>query len=193
MHPAIAETPYLLVYNGLVTDGVKAEDFPLPLGFPWPRPKIPVCVINCTGDEVLVNAGLGPSYHNPTQAAVATKIVRMLHDGTGVSDGCAASALGIIVGYAPQSSSISTGGSEIGTIDRFQGHERNIIIVVTVRSTFPGFLASRARFNVALTRARRGLIVICKTALFEQEQRSWAPWLHWAKEAGVCMEASALS
>lgn len=62
---------------------------------------------------------------------------------------------------------------KLNTVDKFQGMERNIIIVSTVRSdkaikadgsirknSDPGFAKSPERLNVALSRARRLLIVI---------------------------------
>jgi hypothetical protein len=70
---------------------------------------------------------------------------------------------------------------KINTVDRFQGMERNIIIVSTVRSNKQtkfggkiepnkdsGFAKSPQRLNVALSRARRLLIVVGNKEFFEQ-------------------------
>jgi hypothetical protein len=70
---------------------------------------------------------------------------------------------------------------KINTVDRFQGMERNIIIVSTVRSheqtvgekrvrpnSESGFAKSPQRLNVALSRARRLLIVVGNKSFFEQ-------------------------
>ncbi|QDH81407.1 AAA family ATPase [Echinicola soli] len=51
----------------------------------------------------------------------------------------------------------------IGTIDGFQGQERDVVLISLVRSNEQGeigFLADTRRMNVALTRAKRKLIVI---------------------------------
>lgn len=71
----------------------------------------------------------------------------------------------------------------INTVDKFQGMERNIIIVSTVRSnkskkangqiiknTSPGFAQSPERLNVALSRARRLLIVVGNMEFFKNIQ-----------------------
>lgn len=55
----------------------------------------------------------------------------------------------------------------IGTIDGFQGQERDVILISLVRSNEQGeigFLADTRRMNVALTRAKRKLIVVGDSA-----------------------------
>ena len=56
---------------------------------------------------------------------------------------------------------------EVGTVDGFQGREKEAIIISLVRSNNHneiGFLREIRRMNVALTRARRKLIVIGDSA-----------------------------
>jgi len=56
---------------------------------------------------------------------------------------------------------------EIDTVDGFQGREKEAVVISLVRSNSTGeigFLADARRMNVALTRARRKLIVIGDSA-----------------------------
>ena len=51
----------------------------------------------------------------------------------------------------------------ISTVDSFQGREKEVIIFATTRCNSQGeigFLRDQRRFNVAMTRAKRSLIVI---------------------------------
>jgi len=56
---------------------------------------------------------------------------------------------------------------EIDTVDGFQGREKEAVLISCVRSNSKGeigFLADTRRMNVALTRARRKLIIVGDSA-----------------------------
>jgi superfamily I DNA and/or RNA helicase len=45
MHPAIAEFPSKRVYDGKLLTGITADARPIPRGFPWPNPEVPVAFL----------------------------------------------------------------------------------------------------------------------------------------------------
>ena len=112
---------------------------------------------------------LDPSTFNSGNAArVAAEARRLL------SRGMAASDIAIIAAYSAQARRLRdllrderAAGLEIGTVDGFQGREKEAVIVDLVRSNDSGeigFLSNTRRMNVALTRARRFLLVVADSA-----------------------------
>ena len=81
-----------------------------------------------------------------------------------LNDGVSEDAIGIISPYADQVKMIQDMTPvEVKTVDGFQGREKEIIIISTVRSNDNGnigFLSDLRRLNVAITRAKRKLIII---------------------------------
>ena len=63
----------------------------------------------------------------------------------------------------------------VGSAEEFQGQERDVIILSTVRSSVNGnglgFLVSPKRFNVAITRAKGLLILVCDANLLKRDKK----------------------
>lgn len=79
--------------------------------------------------------------------------------------------IAVIAPYAAQTRKlkelISNPALEIDTVDGFQGREKEAVVITLVRSNEIGeigFMADQRRMNVAITRARRKLIVIGDSA-----------------------------
>ncbi len=102
---------------------------------------------------------------SPLEAAIACEIVRSL-----IASGVAAHEIGIITPYRAQQALIRRCLSErsngktflsVDTVDRFQGGEKEVIILSLARSDgVTSFLADRKRLNVSLSRARSKLILL---------------------------------
>lgn len=58
---------------------------------------------------------------------------------------------------------------DVNTVDGYQGKEKDFIILSTVRTRSIGFLSDQRRLNVAITRAKRCLIIIGNEQLLQQD------------------------
>lgn len=99
------------------------------------------------------------SFVNRTEARICLKLANdYLDKGVKKED------IGIISPYADQVKLISEHiDVEVKSVDGFQGREKEIIIISTVRSNDNGelgFLNDLRRLNVAITRAKRKLIIV---------------------------------
>jgi superfamily I DNA and/or RNA helicase len=103
---------------------------------------------------------------NPQEAGLAARYVRRLIDA-----GVRAEDIAVITPYAGQvrrlRELLAVPGLEIDSVDGFQGREKEAVVISLVRSNPVGdigFLADVRRTNVALTRARRKLVVVGDSA-----------------------------
>ncbi|CAK0867317.1 unnamed protein product [Prorocentrum cordatum] len=184
MHPKLAEFISQQFYRGLLATGVDSSSRAPPAGFAWPRPDAGIAIVDARGDEVQV----GFSWTNPVEVSVVADVLA----GFLGSHATSPSDVGIVSPYSAQVRSLqrelrrrmgaAAAGVEVKTVDGFQGREKQIMIVSTVRSNHfgVGFLSDWRRLNVMLTRARCGLVVVGNAATLEMDP-TWARWLDWAR------------
>lgn len=108
----------------------------------------------------------GESRRNPEEARLVARQVEQL-----LAAGLDPRQIAVIAPYSAQvrllREQLKLPGLEIDTVDGFQGREKEAVVISLVRSNAKGeigFLADERRMNVALTRARRKLIVIGDSA-----------------------------
>jgi superfamily I DNA and/or RNA helicase len=163
MHAEIMRFPSETMYGGkLVAAPEVAAHVLEDLGVaPDPTRAHPFVFVDTSGKGWLEErAPDDPSTANPGNAArVAAEARRLLARGLSPDD------LAVITPYDAQARAIRDllPGVEVGTVDGFQGREKEAILVDLVRANEDGelgFLADRRRMNVALTRARRFLLVL---------------------------------
>lgn len=114
-------------------------------------------------------AGRSHSFVNRSEAQVAVALYERLLHFSPKED--FAHRIGVVTSYKAQVDELRgafaakygwdiTTTVDFGTVDGFQGQEKDIIILSLVRSSSIGFLADMRRMNVALTRARASLFVL---------------------------------
>lgn len=197
MHPDLSTFSSTHFYEGRVISGVHPKQRPEIQGIQWHRANFPAKFINCTAkemktkfrrsdDQVFSNEG---SYFNPKQCDIVMSCLQVLaYDQT--LNHCA-----VLTPYSAQAQMLKTKVEKVyedqilanklvvSTIDGFQGREADLIIVSTVRSNDKGslgFVKDKRRMNVAITRARRGIIVIGNEDTLRSDQ-IWSNWIDWAQ------------
>ena len=127
-----------------------------------------------TGFEERQAAG-AETRENEGEARLVERVLRALLAG-----GLGPEQVGVITPYAGQVGVLSAAlaplvdaGLEIDSVDGFQGREKELILISAVRSNAEGevgFLADARRLNVAITRARRKLVVVGDSATLSADE-----------------------
>ena len=179
MHPAISKFPNQQFYSNKLIDGVNSEERPAPAGLLWPDWENPVAFVPINGGETV--SPDGTSRENSLEVSWVLKILEDLLEAGELTQ----KDIGIITPYAGQVRAIRNSMSEqlddveVRTVDGYQGREKEVIIFSCVRSNPEknvGFLSESRRLNVALTRAKRGLIVIGDPDTLRSD-KNWKAWL----------------
>jgi len=170
MHEAIMGFPSSEFYDGALEAHPAVRQHrlaDLPGMAATPMTESPLEFIDTAGagfDEQLEPDG--ESRLNAQEAALACRKVRRLLD-----DGVSARDVAVIAPYAAQvrllRDQLAVPGLEIDSVDGFQGREKEAVVISLVRSNAAGeigFLGDVRRMNVALTRARRKLLVVGDSA-----------------------------
>ncbi|KAJ0981677.1 hypothetical protein J5N97_009932 [Dioscorea zingiberensis] len=190
-HPAILELPSKLFYKSELV--ACKEDIESSL-YDWeglPNKAFPVLFVGIQGcDE---REGSNPSWFNRIEASKVIEIIRKL-TSTGLSE----AEIGIITPYRQQVlklkkalESLEMPDLKVGSVEQFQGQERQVIIISTVRSTIKhngfdlahnlGFLSNPRRYNVSITRAKSLLIIVGNPHIITKDP-------HWDKLLRYCAD-----
>ncbi len=172
MHAALMRFPSDSMYGGrLVAAAGVAERTLALLGLPDDplRPEVLAFVDTAGAGWSDTQSSSQPSASNPEEVErVAREVRRLLGRGLSPRD------LAVITPYDAQVRLLRealeperSAGLEVGSIDGFQGREKEAVVVSLVRSNADGrigFLADTRRMNVAITRAKRHLVVVGDSA-----------------------------
>lgn len=171
MNPCLSEFPSNIFYDGSLQNGVTSEQRTITESmFPWPIRETPMMFWAVYGREEI--SGSGTSFLNRIETMNCERIITRLF-----KDGIKPSQIGVITPYEGQRAYVvqymQMNGTlpdkslymdvEVASVDAFQGREKDFIILSCVRANDQqtiGFLKDPRRLNVALTRAKYGLIIL---------------------------------
>jgi DNA replication ATP-dependent helicase Dna2 len=158
MHPRIMDVSNRLFYDGRLRSGVSEHDRGTPDGSP-------VVFIPVEADE--------EGRSNVAEARVVLELVRSLIRDQGVPP----ATIGVVSPFRAQvvllRQMLDAPDVTVDTVERFQGGERDIMILSFVRSRGTGFVFDDRRLNVAITRARRKLVLVAHPGLFQKSRYAW--------------------
>ncbi|MFB6204145.1 MAG: IGHMBP2 family helicase [Candidatus Nanohaloarchaea archaeon] len=176
MHQKIMEFSSSHFYDGkLEADELVADHTLKDLGFEGDGaldPQEPVVFIDTAGEDAGERQRAdSTSRENPFEADKAAELAERLIEG-GLEEGQVA----VISPYEDQvdliDRKLGREDLEVDTVDGFQGREKEAVIISLVRSNEQndiGFLKDVRRLNVALTRAKRKLVVIGDSSTLQHE------------------------
>ena len=199
MHPALAAFPSAAFYAKRVKSAVTDDDRPLLRGLRWPVDDYPVCFAAVDEGEVRSTQTNG-SFVNPAEVrAVVALVGAVLARGE-----LRAEQVGVITPYSAQAQQLQSalrklpeaeagkgaaGAAaarevEVSSVDGFQGREKELIVFSAVRSNperAMGFVSDARRLNVAITRARRGLVLVGDPETLGSSA-VWSDYLRWLRK-----------
>ncbi|KAF2915186.1 DNA polymerase alpha-associated DNA helicase A isoform X2 [Oryza sativa Japonica Group] len=131
--------------------------------------RMPYGSLNIDCEEHLDPAGTGSFYNNGEADVVSQHVLNL------VQCGVSPTAIAVQSPYIAQVQLLrdrledypEASGVEVSTIDSFQGREADAVVISMVRSNTlgaVGFLGDNRRMNVAITRARRHVALVCDSS-----------------------------
>lgn len=192
-HPEILYLPSKLFYFGELMACRDPSTFMVTAEF-LPNKEFPVLFFGIQGcDE---REGNNPSWFNRIEVSKVVETVGKLINGGKIRE----EDIGIITPYRQQVlkikqtlENLEMPDVKVGSVEQFQGQEKEVIIVSTVRSTIKhnefdrihclGFLSNHRRFNVAITRAISLLVIIGNPHIICKDD-------HWSQMLWHCVDNS---
>ncbi|NWR61096.1 SDE3 helicase, partial [Bucorvus abyssinicus] len=210
-HEAILRIPNELFYDSELKACESNELDVRSLYCAWeelPKRGFPIIFHGVCGEDR--REAKSPSFFNTAEIEVLVQYLKKLLQSRG-RGGCPSVSpkeVGIISPYRKQVEKIrkaitsldpvlrvlpDIGLLKVGSVEEFQGQERRVILISTVRScseylqldqTFKlGFLKNPKRFNVAITRAKALLIVVGNPAVLSKDPH-WQRFLRYCRQEG---------
>ncbi|CAO4372935.1 unnamed protein product [Caenorhabditis nigoni] len=190
-HPKITELLSELFYDGNLISGVEENqrnEFMRRRPDFWPNPHYPIIVVHNRDKAYKIGTSCG----NRAEKILAKQIVEDLLKEKDEYQ-LKPSDIGVISFYAGQTSVLSDSfrgtGVKCGTVDAFQGSEREVIILCCTNERISEFMQLSNRLNVAMSRARQATIII-GNSIGLSEAKYWKDIVKKVEENGGVVDTS---
>ena len=194
--------PSLTFYEGSLQNGISKNERILEgFKFPWPQVEKPMFFYHSVSNEEI--SASGTSFLNRKETENVEAVVSAFFNA-----GLRPDQIGIITPYEGQRAFIMNYMQrhgqldpsfykeiEVASVDSFQGREKDFILFSCVRSNEAsgiGFLNDPRRLNVALTRAKYGLIILGNAKVLSKHDL-WNNLLNEYKNQGTLVEGLSIS
>lgn len=201
MHPTLSAFPSITFYEGSLQNGLSRQERVMEgFKFPWPQKEKPMFFFHSASNEEI--SASGTSFLNRKEAENVEQVVSAFFNA-----GLRPDQIGIITPYEGQRAFIMNYMQrqgqldpqfykeiEVASVDSFQGREKDFILFSCVRSNEAsgiGFLNDPRRLNVALTRAKFGMIILGNAKVLSRHDL-WNNLLNEYKAQGVLVEGAAI-
>ncbi|KAI6183190.1 Pept-C1 domain-containing protein [Aphelenchoides bicaudatus] len=183
----LVEIVSMLFYNGELRHTARKRDLFDYTGLEMTK-EVPILFVSVNGREQRERNGF--SFCNEAEAQICIDYIKFLIDKKNVSP----EQIGVISPYTYQSRTITealrkqrirdSDDLTVNSVERFQGSERDIILMTATRTASLGFMADNLRVNTSLTRAKKMLIVI-------GNERALSAHFSWKQFIGYCKHIGA--
>ena len=191
----IAEFPSQVFYNGKIQshesiENISLRDFNLSPTNSFQKTLLDNSVVFVDTSPISareIQKKSSKSFYNPAEIRIVKKIVDELFS-MGLSD----ENIGVISPYDDQVRMLKeTLSCEVKSVDGFQGREKDVIVISFVRSNDYGeigFLRDYRRLNVAITRAKRLLVMVGDSRTLSSDPL-YRRIIHYAGGSGKIIDA----
>lgn len=188
-HPAIIHVPNTLYYGGELMDATGEESKQMCTWDGLIKPDFPMMFHGIRGEHT--REGNSPSWFNPSEVQCIVSYILKLQTTVDPSQ------IGVIAPYQKQVQKIrlalrqkKISGVMVGSCEQFQGQERKVILISTVRSSSEfqlhdskyklGFVSDPKRLNVAVTRAKALCVIVGNPDVLYEDD-------HWKQLMNHCI------
>eukprot|EP00210_Caulerpa_lentillifera_P005817 g5563.t1 len=189
MHPEICRFPSIRFYKGKLHSSKRCWRNRTPKWFAVNYNTRVVFIESRSAESRSASLGQSSSssssYYNSGEAQlVISKLKKIIRFGDVKSVALLTPYKGqelLLEELVDESKDLKTAQLCVSTVDGFQGREADVVIFSTVRCNPQrtiGFVADARRVNVAMTRAKRGLVVVGNRATLYSNPL-WRSWLNW--------------